>query len=407
MKKKVLLAAPIQSLSGYGARSRDLLTALLSNDSFDVYCIPIKWGNLNTINFRDVPNGQDLFQAAKKPIPSEVDVYIQCTIAKEFGVLKDVSAKLKIGITAGIETTEPPQDWVEGCNRMDVVLFSSQCSRDAFVNYSKEVQTKEGVQTLKLKDELVTDVLIEGLDVEWFDSNAPSSEVKRLLSDIPDFSMLFVGTWLPGGLGFDRKNIANVIKLYIESVKGVTHEKVGLILKTSMGKSNEIEKDTIRNTIRYIMEGSGVAIEQIDIRVIHGDMTDSEIVALYSHKSIKAMISLSHGEGWCRPLAEFGLTGKPIIAPNWGGQCEYLDVDNSFLVDGDLSDVARESVNVHIIEGSRWWYPKRDSAVNQIQSPIFAYDEALIRAGKLREKLVANYKLSDMANKLSSVILNS
>lgn len=407
MKKKILLAAPIQSLSGYGARSRDLLTALLSNDSFDVYCTPIRWGNLSTVNFRDVPNGQELFQAAKKPVPSEVDVYIQCTIAKEFGALQDVSAKLKIGITAGIETTEPPQDWIEGCNRMDVVLFSSECSREAFVNYSKEIQTAEGVQTLKLKDDLITDVLVEGLDVEWFDTVAPSPEVDRLLKGIPEFSFLFVGAWLPGGLGHDRKNIANVIKLYIESVASGGHDKVGLILKTGMGRPNELGKHNIRRTIQYIIEASGVDADKVDIRVIHGEMTDAEVVSLYTHDSIKAMISLSHGEGWCRPLAEFGLTGKPIVAPNWGGQCEYLDVDNAYLVDGDLSVVSRESVNVHIIEGSKWWYPKRDSAVQQIQAPISAYDKALVRGGKLREKLVANYKLSDMANKLSSVILNS
>ena len=405
MKKKILLAAPIQSLSGYGARSRDLLILLLKNDSFDVYCTPLRWGNLTTVNFRDVPSGQDIFQVAKKPIPSEVDVYIQCTIAKEFGVLNDVSAKVKIGVTAGIETTEPPHEWVDGCNRMDVVLFSSQCSRDAFLDYSKEVVTNEGTRVVKLRDDLVTDVLIEGLDVDWFDSLASSSVVDTLLADIPDFSFLFVGTWLPGGLGFDRKNIANVIKTYINAVKGFD-KKIGLVLKTSMGRNNEISKNHIHQAISYIIDSSGVSSDQIDIRVIHGDMTDSEVVSLYNHQSIKGMISLSHGEGWCRPLAEFGLTGKPIVAPNWGGQMEYLDSDNAFLVDGDISEVAAESVNVHIIKGSKWWYPKAESAVKCITDVIADYDRALARGGRLRERLVSNFKVSDMGNKLSTVILN-
>ena len=406
MKKKVLLAAPIQSLSGYGARSRDLLTALLSNDSFDVYCTPIRWGNLNTINFRDVPNGQELFQAAKKPIPSSVDVYIQCTIAKEFGMLNDIEANLKIGITAGIETTEPPQDWIEGCNRMDVVLFSSECSRKAFVDYSKEVESPDGTYTLKLKEDLVTDVLIEGLDVEWFDTVAPASEVDSLLEGIPDVSLLFVGAWLPGGLGFDRKNIATMIKAYIAASKDVD-TPIGLVLKTAMSGDNEISKAKIRESIRYIMESSGVSSNDVDIRVIHGSMTDREIVTLYSHTSIKAMVSLSHGEGWCRPLAEFGLTGKPIIAPSWGGQTEYLSENNCFMVDGNVMPVARESVNVHIINGSSWWYPSEESAKSCIVQCASSYDIGLTKAGRLREKLVANFKISDMANKLSTAILNN
>ena len=35
---------------------------------------------------------------------------------------------------------------------------------------------------------------------------------------------------------------------------------------------------------------------------------------LYNHPKVKAMVSLTKGEGFGRPLLEFSLTGKPIIA---------------------------------------------------------------------------------------------
>jgi hypothetical protein len=36
---------------------------------------------------------------------------------------------------------------------------------------------------------------------------------------------------------------------------------------------------------------------------------------LYNHPKIKAMLSFTHGEGYGRPLAEFAVSKKPIIAP--------------------------------------------------------------------------------------------
>ena len=44
---------------------------------------------------------------------------------------------------------------------------------------------------------------------------------------------------------------------------------------------------------------------------------------LYNHPKVKAMVSMTKGEGYGRPLAEFGLSKKPIIASGWSGQCRF------------------------------------------------------------------------------------
>ena len=136
MKRKILLIAPIQSQSGYGSRSRDLLHALSLIDDYDVYCIPTRWGSGNTVDFREVNNGQTLFEICRKILPPKFDVLIQCTIPTEFLHTKLLPSGLEydkaIGITAGIETTKPPATWIEGCNRMDAVMFSSETSLNIF-----------------------------------------------------------------------------------------------------------------------------------------------------------------------------------------------------------------------------------------------------------------------------------
>jgi hypothetical protein len=40
----------------------------------------------------------------------------------------------------------------------------------------------------------------------------------------------------------------------------------------------------------------------------------SEINELYNHSKVKAMVSLTKGEGFGRPLLEFSLVKKPIIS---------------------------------------------------------------------------------------------
>ena len=46
--------------------------------------------------------------------------------------------------------------------------------------------------------------------------------------------------------------------------------------------------------------------------------------SFYNHSKIKAMISFAKGEGFGRPLLEFSTTGKPIIAPYYSGQTDFL-----------------------------------------------------------------------------------
>ena len=50
------------------------------------------------------------------------------------------------------------------------------------------------------------------------------------------------------------------------------------------------------------------------IYILHGDLSDEEMNSLYNHHKVKAMVSLTKGEGFGRPLLEFSVVGKPIVA---------------------------------------------------------------------------------------------
>ena len=63
--------------------------------------------------------------------------------------------------------------------------------------------------------------------------------------------------------------------------------------------------------------------------LLHGDFTNEEMNSIYNHPKVKAMISLTKGEGFGRPLLEFSLTNKPIMVSGWSGHVEFYRTLNS------------------------------------------------------------------------------
>ena len=165
------------------------------------------------------------------------DIYIQVTVPNEFQKL----GKVSIGVTAGIETTVAPKDWIDGCNRMDHIITTS--------NFSKEVL----LSTIYDENDLVTNQLIKKYKIEkpisilfeGVDTNLYNNEYKNFDLNIKeDFAFLFVGHWLKGNIGQDRKDVGMLIKVFAETFKDQENQPA-LILKTSSGNFSVIELSLI------------------------------------------------------------------------------------------------------------------------------------------------------------------
>ena len=71
-----------------------------------------------------------------------------------------------------------------------------------------------------------------------------------------------------------------------------------------------------------------------NVYLLHGSLSMEEMNKLYNHPNIKAFVSLTHGEGFGRPLLEATMTGLPVIASNWSGQLDFLSKTDSILLGG-------------------------------------------------------------------------
>ena len=208
MKPTLVFQAPVATRSGYGDHARDLLHSLYKLDKFDIKVISTRWGAtpMDALNY-DKPFHKWIVDNIIPGIQEKPDIYIQVTVPNEFQPL----GFYNIGITAGIETTHCAIDWIHGCNRMDLIITPSQFSKDVLL---KTIYNETNQQQQIVKQHQITkpiEVLFEGFDETAFgtDEVANISELDEIKED---FVFLFVGHWLQGDLGEDRKNVGMMIK---------------------------------------------------------------------------------------------------------------------------------------------------------------------------------------------------
>jgi len=234
IKPLVLVTAPIETRSGYGNHSRDICQALIETDKYDVRIQSVRWGSTPpTALEKDNPIHQEINRRiiTQQKLERQPDLHFHIVIPNEFQSI----AKVNVGITAGIEHTIPPGTWVDGCNRMDMTIFTSEFSRNSFKNvvFDKlDNNTKKVVGQLKL--EKPTEVLFEGADTNIYkETKEISDNLKKQFSRIKeDFCFLFTGHWLSGNLGEDRKDIGMMLKVFYTMFKNQKNAPA-LILKTS------------------------------------------------------------------------------------------------------------------------------------------------------------------------------
>ena len=403
MKPFIVVQGPVATRSGYGNHTRDLVIGLIKADKYDIQIVSLPWGNcpMDALKSDNKEHQEISKRIARQNINRQPDVFIQISVPNEFQKI----GKYNIGITAGIETNAVPHEFIQGANNMDLLITTSEHSKKGFdVIYDKvneKTQQKEG----QLKLETPIEVLFEGADLNVYKkTNEISAIVKEELSNIKDeFCYLFVCHWLKGDVGHDRKDIGMMIKTFCEAFKRkASHNRPGLILKTSHASFSIIDRDSMLHKIQQIIAPYGNNAP--NIYLLHGDMTDEEMNSLYNHPKVKSMISFTKGEGFGRPLLEFGLTGKPIIASNWSGQVDFLNKDYCTLLPGELTGVHPSAADKFILKGTQWFTVNYQYAAQIIQDMMSNYKNYLKLSRKQTQYVKDNFSRDKMSEQFITLI---
>ena len=132
MKPLFIISCPIDTYSGYGARARDLAKAIINHDKYDVRIAPQRWGNTPWGFIEDHTDSWGFLKnhILQQQLNRQPDIWMQITVPNEFQPV----GKYNIGVTAGIETTAPHHSWIEGINRMNLTLVSSEHAKEMFIS---------------------------------------------------------------------------------------------------------------------------------------------------------------------------------------------------------------------------------------------------------------------------------
>jgi glycosyltransferase involved in cell wall biosynthesis/GT2 family glycosyltransferase len=223
------------------------------------------------------------------------------------------------------ETDGLPPDWRDRCNEMDEIWVPSDHNLRSFAN--------AGVDPSKLYK------VGETFDRELFDPGVKPLDVEGL----EGFVFLSVFSWI------DRKAWDILLRAWFAEFKA--RDDVTLLLKTDAalaprGTDCRLEVERYAREQLGIKPGKGPRVVVLDRH-----LETADVPRMY--RTADAFVLASHGEGWGRPYMESMALGMPTIATRWSGNLEFMDDDNSYLLDYKLVDAPSDSW----LRGQRWAEP--------------------------------------------------
>ena len=370
--RSVIIASPVATQSGYGHHAREVIANFIEQrgKEWDIKLLSLPWGHTPFT----YPISQDWNQRIiPLPLTYQPDVWVQITVPNEFQAV----GKYNIGITAGTEGDLCSENWIDNLNSMQLIIVPSQFTKTVFENTAKHYN-----KTITTRIEVVP---------EYFDETIYSNKTNDQLSIIDNieesFAFLSVGHWLQGQLGEDRKNVSGLLHCFFNTYKN-QKDAPALLLKTSGATYSVMDRMEIENKINQIKDMFPEA-KLPNVYLLHGDLTDEEMNLLYNHPKVKAMISFTKAEGFGRPLLEFSTTSKPIIAPHYSGQADFLKKDFICALPGGLTEIHPSAQNEFLINGAKWF------------TPDYTY------AGKMFKEVQKNYKKWQELAKRQRYFVNS
>lgn len=406
MKPLFVISCPIDTYSGYGARSRDIVKSLIKSNKYDVKILSQKWGNtpFGFLNIDNPEHKEIIERILPTPqLPKQPDIWAQITVPNEFQPI----GKFNIGITAGIETTVCAPSWIEGLNRMNLNLVSSNHAKNVFESSKFEKrnqQTQALEEIIELKSPI--EVLFEGVDTNIY-KKIDVFEQKELIDSLDSISekfvFLFVGHWLQGEIGQDRKDVGMLIKTFLETFKNKPI-KPALILKTSGATTSIMDRDEVLSKIEKIRKSIGCD-NLPNVYLLHGEFTDEGMNELYNHPKIKSFVSFTKGEGFGRPLLEASISAKPVIASNWSGHIDFLYPEMSILLPGTVNQIHPNAVVKDMILAESGWFTVDYNKASKILEDVYKnYKNYIDGAKKQSYRSRTQFSLDEMSQLLLNIL---
>jgi len=373
--KKVVLRAPCLTQSGYGVHSRQVARWLINLADQDkiklsIQCVP--WGDTSWFLNPELCDGLigKIMKYSVGDSSRSADVSFQLILPNEWD---PNIATYNVGLTAGVETTRCNPAWIQAINQMDEVIVPSTHIENTFRG-SGFLHKK-----ITVIPEAFPDALLEESNI---DTNTFEFET--------DFNLLVFGQLTAGDPALDRKNIYKTLQSIIETFRG--KEDVGIILKSNLGKNTILDYKALQGIITSVMDSlnhDGTP----KVYLLHGTLSNEKVRDLYYHPTVKALVTLTRGEGFGLPVLEAAACGVPVVATNWSSYKDFMKGDAFDLkVKYDLEPISPKRVdNAIFVPGAKWAEAKLESSRENLER-LYRYPAIYRRRAEDHKKfIIENY----------------
>lgn len=383
MKKSVILRAPTLTQSGYGVHARQIARWLLSKPELDVKFHLLPWGDTPWLLDSDAYDGL-VGEVMKRSVndKARADVSLQLQLPNEWDT---AVAGYNVGMTAGVETNKCNPLWIQSCNKMSRLIVPSQ----------HVVSNLSSTGTINVPLSVVPESYTDAVALSY-------DRLPKLQSFSTPFNFLVFGQITGNNPYNDRKNTFFTLKWLCETFKD--DKDVGIVIKTNAGRNTKIDKNVCRGILQGILNEARKG-PYPRVHFLHGDMNDYEVASLYKHPQIKALVTLTRGEGYGLPILEAAASGLPVIATDWSGHLDFLRHGKYISIYYQLGDVHQSRIDNQIfVPGMKWANPSEEDFKKRITK--FRSSNYIPKqwATELEQKLLKAYSFESIANQYNETL---
>lgn len=213
--------------------------------------------------------------------------------------------------------------------------------------------------------------------------SAVAAEEGRAAFGIPRDRFVFLVAFDVGSTSA-RKNPKMVVEAYQEAFAG--DENVFLVIKFH---STAIEPGITRELTRALRGAENVL-------VISDMLTEHDMGLLRA--ACDCFVSAHRSEGYGLNIAEFMAMGKPVIATNYSGNCEFFDESVGFPLDYRLVEVEREAGPYQPY--AVWAEPDRASLVRNFRAIYEDQAAAWARGARAAARMREHFSVTAIGNEI-------
>lgn len=326
---KIKVVGQVTGFSGFSMHLKGLCMALHKmNIDFSIE------SNINPQEIQTIPNELIPYLNKSMFVP---DVILLITVSDvwPYYFIDKKSLIVGVGIFEGDRLS---YNWEKRASdpKLDLIIVPSEHTKKAFEVTNKPIT-----------------IIPHGFNPEIFNPNVP----KIPNFDNGKFKFLYVGGWADGIR--DRRGLDIAVRAFTSEFTLEEQKNIQFIMKINTAYQS---LETVINNIK------GLNLpEHLEMPILFDNYDDKTMASLY--RTCDALVIPSKAEAFCLPILESLACGTPVITTNYGGQLDFVNKENGWLIDVESFEKATGN---QYYERAKWAKPSQASLQKLMRT---AYNE--------------------------------